>query len=119
MLDPKLQDGKKIPKWNPKTWRGLFLGISPEHSSSVGRILNLRTGHVSPQFHVVYDDLFSSVSSDDSQVQIIKQEDWDRLLELGSDENLVEGMNPKDIPPLHKDWLSNEEIDQRNEEDRN
>ena len=32
----------------------------------VGRILNLDSRAVSPQFHVVYDDLFTTVPVDDS-----------------------------------------------------
>mgnify|MGYP002775246225 FL=1 len=62
-LDRKLQDGKKVPKWNPRSHHGQFIGFSPEHASTVGRILNLATGHVSPQFHVVYDEYFSTISN--------------------------------------------------------
>ena len=35
--------------------------MSPHHSSSVALVLNLQTGHVTPQFHVVIDDTFSAV----------------------------------------------------------
>jgi hypothetical protein len=63
VLDPMLQDGHKIPKWKPRARRGLYLGVSPEHSLTVGRVLNLDTGYVSPQFHCVYDNKFSTVSA--------------------------------------------------------
>ena len=43
VLDPKLQDGKKIPKFNPRSRRGQYLGQSTAHSSTIGRILNLNT----------------------------------------------------------------------------
>jgi hypothetical protein len=33
VLDAALQDGKKIPKWNPRARLGLFLGFSDSHSS--------------------------------------------------------------------------------------
>ena len=56
VLDPALQAGKKIPKWNKRSRQGQFLGFSEEHSSLVARVLNLETGHVSPQFHVVFDN---------------------------------------------------------------
>ena len=39
----------------------IYVGCSPSHASNVGLILNPRTGHVSPQFHVVYDDDFTTV----------------------------------------------------------
>jgi len=41
----------------------MYLGFSSEHSTSVGLILNLTTGSTSPQFHVVFDNLFSTVPS--------------------------------------------------------
>ncbi len=40
---------------------GIYVGRSPSHASNVGLILNPRTGHVSPQFHVVNDDDFTTV----------------------------------------------------------
>ena len=43
VLDPKLQDGKKLPKWDHRTRRGQYLGRSPNHASSVGLIRNLNT----------------------------------------------------------------------------
>jgi hypothetical protein len=64
VLAPELQDGKKIPKWHPRTRRGMFLGFSSAHSSTVGKILNLVTGHISPQYQLVYDELFTTVSTD-------------------------------------------------------
>ena len=61
VLDPRLQDGKKIPKWHKRSRLGVYLGVSGNHSTTVGRILNTRTGYVSPQYHVVYDELFTTV----------------------------------------------------------
>ena len=50
-----------IPKWNPRSDAGIYLGHSPEHASNVALVLNLTTGLVSPQYHVVFDDTFSTV----------------------------------------------------------
>lgn len=63
MLDPKLQDGKKIPKWKPQTQRCQKLGVSPEHSTQIGLILNIVTSYVSSHYDVVYDDLVATVPS--------------------------------------------------------
>jgi len=41
---------------------GIYVGRLPSHASNVALILNPRMGHVSPQFHVVYDDDFTTVS---------------------------------------------------------
>ena len=64
VLDPKLQDGKKLPKWKPRSCCGQFFVFSEEHSSTVGMIHNLNTGYVSPQFHVVYNERFETVLGD-------------------------------------------------------
>ncbi len=62
VLDHWLQSGTgKIPKWEPQAWMGIYVGQSPSHASNVAFILNLHTGHISPQFHVVYDDDFTTV----------------------------------------------------------
>ena len=63
VLGSVLQAGKKLPRWQPRSRRGMFVGFSPVHSSDVPLILNLRTGHISPQYHVVFDDRFSTVPS--------------------------------------------------------
>ena len=63
MLDTSLQDGKKIPKWNPWALLGLFLGFSDIHSPLVPLVLNVETGHNSPQFHVIFDNKFETVNS--------------------------------------------------------
>eukprot|EP00804_Cyclotella_cryptica_P001335 CCRYP_014115-RA/>CCRYP_014115-RA protein AED:0.38 eAED:-0.10 QI:0/0/0/1/1/1/2/0/180 len=56
-------DGKKILKWESRAWQGIFVGFSPGLSSLVPLILNPRTQHISPQYHVIFDDAFSTVPS--------------------------------------------------------
>ena len=61
VLDPRLQDGENIPKWEHCTRLGQFLGRFQKHAGSVGLTHNLRTRYISPQFHVVYDNKFHTV----------------------------------------------------------
>jgi hypothetical protein len=66
-LNHTLQDSNKLPKWQPRSRRGKFLGLATTHSTSIGLILlNLRTGFVSPQYHVVYDDEFTTMPNSES-----------------------------------------------------
>jgi hypothetical protein len=64
VLEPKLQDGRKLPKWNCRARMGQFLGFSKQHSSTVALVQNLHTGYVSPQYHAMFDDKFETVFSD-------------------------------------------------------
>jgi hypothetical protein len=61
VLDSKMQAGQKLPKWEVRSRMGVYLGMSMQHSRSVALILNLKTGHVSPQFHVTFDPKFETV----------------------------------------------------------
>ena len=62
VLDSKLQSGGgSIPKWNPRARAGVYLGHSPCHAGSVALVLNPKTLIVSPQYHIVFDDEFSTV----------------------------------------------------------
>lgn len=62
-LGPKLQDGKKVPKFNRRARLAQFMGFSEQHSSLVVLVRNLETGFVSPQFHVIFYDKFETVFS--------------------------------------------------------
>lgn len=60
VLDPSLQHGHKIPRWKPHSRVGVYLGLSTNHASNIPLVLSTTTDLVSPQFHVVYDDKFTT-----------------------------------------------------------
>ena len=109
MLKPKLQNFQKLPKWNPWSRLGQFLGYLDEHSSLVANVRHLKTGFISPQYHVVYDDFFKSVFSsgpDDAVVDAICKDLYGSSCkvyatdEYDAHDNLV--YKP---PPLDEVWL--------------
>ena len=63
VLDARLQGNGMIPKWDPWAQVGVYLGHSPSHAGNVALVLNLQTGHISPQYHLVFDDGFSTVDA--------------------------------------------------------
>jgi hypothetical protein len=83
------------------------MGSSPLHASTVGLIRSLRTNHISPQFHVVYDDLFETVHSSALEVP----DSWPDLFTFNQfrsnfdDENFV--------PDLTDEWLTPVELSRR------
>jgi hypothetical protein len=44
----------------PQAQMGLYIGRSPPHAANVSSILNPQTGCISLQFHVIYDDDFTT-----------------------------------------------------------
>ncbi len=115
VLDPRLQDGKKIPKWQPKSRRGQYVGASPLHASSVGVIRNLRTQNISPQYHVVYDNFFETVQSTDQE----QPEGWEQLVTYSSERANLEDPDPDDpnssVPGLNDEWLTDQEMAARHQ----
>ena len=62
VLDNHLQSGLTIfPKWEPRSGMGINAGCLPAHASNAWLILNPRTEHLSPRFHVVYNNDFTTV----------------------------------------------------------
>ena len=109
VLDPTLQQGKKLPRWEPRARRGIFVGYSSVHSSDVPLVLNLHTGHISPQYYVVFDDSFSTVpslSADDIPPAFWNAIDLDTDLQRASvhrihlDDNSPVEMDPDYMTPL-------------------
>ena len=107
VLDPKLQDGLKLPKWKARAQRGQFLGFSKEHSTTVGLLRNIRTGNITPQYHVVINEPFHTVPNIDfgmtSNTSSFLEQRWEDLLRFHRDYYLPEDLTSNDLttlPPL-------------------
>jgi hypothetical protein len=96
----------------------MFVGVSHAHSSNVGRILNCRTGNFSSQYHVVYDDLFTTVPNRESGGLLEQLKfnpvSWLRILETGW-ERFVDPIDEASsstslVPSLDREWLSDDEL---------
>ena len=48
-------------KWELRERGGVYLDHYPSHSGNVALILHLQTGHISHQYHMVYDNEFTTV----------------------------------------------------------
>ena len=117
VLAAKLQDGKKLPKWNRRARMGQFLGLSDSHSSLVALVRNLHTGFVNPQYHVVFDDKYDAIFND-----VMSDEQFDtlcnNLFETSCDSYAEEEYNGDGnllykSPPLDEVWLSEPECRER------
>jgi hypothetical protein len=63
VLDSRLHNAGSIvlPKWEPRSNIRVYLGHSPFHVGSVALVYNPSTGHVSPQYHIIFDNNFTMV----------------------------------------------------------
>jgi hypothetical protein len=119
VLDASLQDRKKIPKWNPCARLGLFLGFSDLHSSQVPLVLNVATGHTSPQFHVIFDNKFETINSLPLHQPLKKQ--WAQIITFGRecfmDVNYDESNHPilPSLSDIIKSYSEAKRLQQENE----
>ena len=71
----------------------MFVGFSPKHSSDIHLVLNLQIGSICPQYHVVFDDIFSTVIAIDEDEDLpsfwndIDLDSHIHRIPLGEDEN--------------------------------
>ena len=82
------------------------MGWSRDHAASVAVIRNSMTGNLSPQFHVVFDPWFETVTESGEE---IPPETWDVLVTNHRHEN---DLDPEDARnhQIHDDWLTKEEL---------
>jgi hypothetical protein len=73
------------------------MGISMQHTSEVPQVLNLVTGRTTTQFHVVFNDQFTTVSSIERETE--PPDHWEELCLENSSQILSD-------PHLHRKFTS-------------
>ena len=73
VLEAKLKNEQKLPKWNCWSRKGKFIGFSDNHSTLVATFRNFKRGYISPQYHIVFDDLFETKFRRDENNPVIDQ----------------------------------------------
>ena len=104
VLDPTLQGGKKLPKWKPRSRRAVFVGLSKKHAASIPLVLNLTSLAIFAQFHVIFDDWFTTVASSLEEDEV--PEWWDNLFD---DSRFQYRFDDNDPVQIDKEWLSEQE----------
>jgi len=102
VLEARLQQqGASLPKWEPRSRMAVYLGHSPDHASNIPLVLSTRTGLVSPQFHVVYDDQFTTT-------QCLRTNtlpaNWDDLFKFKSVNSLSDSPELQSTHTLGEEW---------------
>jgi hypothetical protein len=63
VLNKDLQDNpSSAKKWAKRAWQGIYLGHSKQHTHNVALIYNIKTSHVTPQFHLVFNEEFTTIT---------------------------------------------------------
>jgi len=60
VLHTRLQQSKKIDKWQQRSRIAAYLGQSEKHACTVHLVLSIKTGLVSPQYNVKFDNYFET-----------------------------------------------------------
>ena len=68
----------ELPKWKPRESEGFYLGHPTLYGCSVALVLNIRTGDIYPQYHVVFYGNFSTV---DHTRKVTVLGNWKNLVE--------------------------------------
>ena len=81
--------------------------LPADHASTVGIVKNLRTGRLSPQYHLVFDDFFETVHSHYMTPPPV----WEEILHFNYFANDFD--DPSYTSQLDDEWLTQEELAQR------
>ena len=102
VLEPTFHNPRvKIPKWDPRSRIGVNMGFNKMHSTESGLVLKLLTGSISPQYHVVFDEMFSTVTNSTAAYPEV----WIRLL-TSRNSRIQVMLDQEDDPELDYEWLT-------------
>jgi hypothetical protein len=79
VLNHTIADGKKIPRWQPRSQRMINMGHSPHHASTVPLVLNPNTGYFQTPFNVVFDDWFATIATDLADLPDFNSPEWAKV----------------------------------------
>ena len=79
VLSPSLLNGVKTPRWQPRSERFAYVGLSGTHSKTSPLVLNLSTGRITTKWSVVFDDWFATVTSNPSDFPDFQSDEWHDL----------------------------------------
>ena len=116
VLEKSIQDGNKIPKWKARSNRCIYVGVSDSHASSVPLVLNISTGAITPQFHVVFDDWFATVTSEGDNIPDFSSNEWKKMFgesrfQYVQDEDLESNDQETNVSDLKATIKSNEQAE--------
>ena len=112
VLDKSLQDGQKIPRWRPRSNRTIYVGVSATHASSVPLVLNISTGSITPQFHIVFDDWFATVPSSGVDTPDFSSPAWNKMFGESRYQYILDDESDDDTnTDVHDTLLSNQRAD--------
>ena len=106
VLDKTISDGKKLPRWKPRSTRQIFVGMSKKHASSVPLCLNPNTGAITSQFHVVFDDSFTTVASSEDNLPDFGSDEWNKLFGESVYQYVLDPDDEEDVPEIPSDQPS-------------
>ena len=78
-LNPTISNGKKLPRWQPRSKRKVNMRLPSKHTSTVPLVLDLDTGYITTNFHVVLDDWFTTVASEVDELPDFESDEWYKL----------------------------------------
>jgi hypothetical protein len=112
VLEKSLQDGQKIPRWRPRSNRTVYVGVSAMHASSVPLVLNITTGSITPQFHIVFDDWFATVPSSNAEIPDFSSPAWNKMFGESRYQYIIDEESESDTHSDARDTsLSNQRAD--------
>ena len=98
VLHSTISSGNKLPRWKPRSARCMYVGNSVKHGHAVPLVLDLHTGKITAQYHVVFDDEFQTVESTDAKQVDFDNDDWYQTFGLHPSQYVVDDAHDDALP---------------------
>ena len=100
VLKKAIADGKKIPRWENRSVRGMHMGVSEKHAGDVPLVLNTETGKMTPQWNIIFDDWFSTITMKEEDLPDFYSPEWSETFDTKTYSILNEDEDGEDSAPV-------------------
>ena len=100
VLKKSIADGKKIPRWENRSVRGMYMGISEKHAGDVPLVLNTETGRITPQWNIIFDDWFSTITMKEEDLPDFYSPEWSETFKTNTYTIPNEDDDAEDFAPV-------------------
>ena len=91
----------------------MYVGNSTKHGESIPLLLDLETGKITPQYHLVFDDEFQTVDASDKNQINFEHDNWYQTFGLIPSQFVPDDIDMDGEPSVPKQTVESEGVSQQ------
>lgn len=84
VLQKQLSDRMSTPRWERRSRQGVHVRMSKRHTGKAPLVLNFKTGNITAQWNVVFDNWSSTIATNVEEMPDFHTDEWSKMFGTGA-----------------------------------